>query len=249
MELEEHNEAIIEELSNPGREERSRSLLDLIEAGTFDLELAAWLVSKVSRGASWISGSGPGGIGKTTTMRSLLSFVPADRRLAVALPEKVTQLGSTPSCVISHELSDHPPATYLWGQDLRDFFAHADGGHVLVGNVHADDLDEIHQQVVGDNQVPEAQFRAVNLLMFICLEGGNPPGRRIKDTTTRRVVNKIFYSDGKSPHQSVFEPGIGLEPSAPRDAAYEAQCRIMLEEMLQDQERSLVEVRRRFLRS
>ena len=237
----------LQEISNPKGEGPTRSLLNLIELGTFDLDLAAWCVSKVSRGASWITGSGPGGIGKTTTMSSLLSFAPGDLDFYLALPEQVSDVPPGRHCVISNELSDHPPPTYLWDQDLRDFFALSQD-HVLVANVHADDLDEIHGQVVGECHVPEHQFRTINLWIFICLEGGNPPGeRRIKDNTTRRVINKIFYTDGSGPHQSVFEPGSGLTVTAPRNPEHERRCRGFLEDALNRPERSIVDVRQRFL--
>jgi len=247
MEHEKHNQEILKGFTNPKREERARSLLDLIELKTFDLDLAAWFVSLVSRGASYITGSGPGGIGKTTTMRSLLSFVPGHLRFAVALPGEVSAIDGVPHCVISNELSDHPPPTYLWGQNLRDFFALSERGHTLVGNAHADDLKEVHGQVVETNHVPESQFRAINLLVFICLEGGNPPGGRVKDTTTRRVINKVFYSDGVSRHESVYTLENGLTPNAPCDPEGEKWCRAFLEETLNTPERTLEGVRRRFL--
>ncbi len=241
-----HNTEVLQSMSNPKREERARSLLDLIELKVFDLELAAWFVSTVSKGASFITGSGPGGIGKTTTMRSFLSFVPGHLRFDIALPNEITQLGKVPSCIISNELSDHPPPTYLWDQDLRDFFAHADNGHTLVGNVHADDLAEIQKEIVGDCHVPESQFRKVNLFVFICLEGGNPQGR-VKDTTTRRVINKVFYSDGKAAHQLVYSDADGFASVAPRDAEHEAKCRAFLETALKGSERTLEGVRDLFL--
>ena len=247
MDHQRHNEDFLKGLSNSKREERARSLLDLIELKTFDLDLAAWFVSQVSRGASYITGSGPGGVGKTTTMRSLLSFVPRNLRFALALPDKVPPAEDGPHCVMSNELSDHPPPTYLWGQNLQDFFALSEKGHLLVGNVHADDLNEVHGQIVETNNVPESRFRAVNLLVFICLEGGNPPGGRVKDTTTRRVVNKIFYSDGASKHEPVYTPENGLTPNAPRDPDYEKRCRAFLEETLNSPERTLEGVRHRFL--
>ena len=242
------DQTALQDISNPNGEDPTRSLLNLIELGTFDLDLAAWCVSRVSRGASWITGSGPGGIGKTTTMSSLLSFAPGDLDFYLALPEQVSDVPPGRHCVISNELSDHPPPTYLWDQDLRDFLALSEQGHILVANVHADDLDEIHGQIVGECKVPESQFRAINLLIFICLEGGNPPGeRRIVDNTTRRVANKIFYSDGTGPHQSVYDPTSGLTSAAPRDPEHEGQCRAFLAGALNGSERSIVDVRQRFL--
>ena len=47
----------------------------------------------------------------------------------------------------------------LWDQDLRNFFALGDEGHILVGNVHADDVDENRAQIVDGCQVPAAQLR------------------------------------------------------------------------------------------
>ena len=247
MNIEQQNEDFLIGLSNPDREERARSILDLVELGTFDLELAAWLASRASKGKSWITGSGPGGIGKTTTMRTLMSFVPGDRKFILALPDEVSNTPDDLHCVMSNELSDHRPPTYLWDQDLRDFCALKEKGHQLVGNVHADDLEEIHAQFVGECKVPESQFRALNLLIFICLEGGNPEGKRIKDDVTRRVVNKIYYSDGTADHVSVFDPELGLQDNAPRDYDDEAECREFLVEMLGTSERTLEGVRRSFL--
>ncbi|MDA0745357.1 MAG: hypothetical protein O2954_02495 [bacterium] len=238
---------MLRELSGHNGNDPARSLLDLIELKVFDLELAAWFVAQVSRGASYIAGSGPGGIGKTTTMRSLLSFVPDQLKFVKALPGKVAEVNGSACCVVSDELSDHPPPTYLWEQDLRDFFALSEKGHLLVGNMHADELDEVHEQVVKTNQVPESQFRALNLFVFICLEGGNPSGGRVKDTTTRRVINRIYYSDGTSAHELVYTLEGGLLSNAPRDLVYEGRCRTFLEEKLKREERTLEEVRKGFL--
>ena len=80
---------ILNELSHSRDGESPLSFSDLIDRGTFDLELAAWLMSHVSRGASFIVGAGPGGVGKTTTMRSLLSLAPSKLPFGIALPEKI----------------------------------------------------------------------------------------------------------------------------------------------------------------
>ena len=234
-------------LDDPDGDEYTRSLIDLLEGGTLDLELAAFLVDRVRQGASLITGSGPGGIGKTTTMHALACFVGEGLPFFLALPGKADAVAAERACVVSNELSDHPPPTYLWGDDLRAFFAQGEKGHTLVSNVHADDLEEISGQILGENGVPAEQFRRVNLLVFICLEGGNPPERRIKDTTTRRIVNKVYYSDGQTEHRLVYEAGGGLRAEAPRDTESESACRAFLEETLAGDARRLSEVRRLFL--
>ena len=88
----------------------------------------------------------------------------------------------------------------------------------------------------------------LQILIFICLEGGNPPQRRIKDTTTRRIINKIYYSDGKEDHCLIYTPQKGLLDLAPRNEQREQNCRTFLAEMIDSKERRLAEVRRRFLR-
>ncbi len=235
------------ELLDPESKPPPRSLLDLIELKVFDLELAAWLVSQVARGASFIVGSGPGGVGKTTTMRSLLAFAPADRPFVRALPGKVAEVEGRASCVVTDELSDHPPPTYLWGQNLRDFFALSQQGHMLVGNMHADDLEETRAQIVVANQVPEEQFRAVNFFAFVRVEGVALGPGRIKDEVSRRFINEVHYSDGRAAHQVVYTREGGLMAGAPREAAHEARCRRFLEETLGGAVRQINPVRRLFL--
>jgi type IV secretory pathway ATPase VirB11/archaellum biosynthesis ATPase len=54
------------------------SLVDLIEAGTLDLPLAAYLAAAMRAGASLMVGARPGGAGKTVVMCALLNFLPDD---------------------------------------------------------------------------------------------------------------------------------------------------------------------------
>lgn len=236
---------VLEKLCGDDGDETPLSLIDLIERDTLDLELAAWLVSRVAQGASWITGSGPGGIGKTTVMRSLLSFTP-DLPFAEALPGEVAALAGTRRCVVSHELSDHTPPTYLWDQDLRDFFALADSGCVLVGNVHADDVDGVRTQMAACD-VGETQLRRVGLFAFLRMDGQDPDAGRIKDNTSRRYFERIEWSDGNGPHELVYTPGTGLAAGAHRDPEREARCRSFLAAALDDGERSILGLRQRFL--
>lgn len=241
-------DAVLDKLCAESHGEVPLTLLDLIRRDTLDLELAAWLVMCVSGGASWITGSGPGGIGKTTIMRSLLSFVPADVAFAEALPGEIDTVGPPRRCVISHELSDHTPPTYLWDQDLRDFFALSNDGHILVGNVHADSVDEIRAQIVGDCGVPAAQFGAIDLFAFVRMDGQDPEARRIKDKTSRRYFNRIFWSAGQAGHELVFTPEDGLRQGPHRDTTAELACRNWLEAALQQaSDRTIQQLRTEFL--
>lgn len=235
-------------LINSDREETPRSLLDLIEQGPFDLDTAAWWMSHVTNGASWIVGSGPGGIGKSTTMRSFLSVVPGDRAFAIAMPGEIPPLADQKRCTISLELSDHRPPGYLWDQDLRDFFDLSKAGHQLVGNVHADTLEETREQIVKACNVPEEQFHHINIIAFVWLEGHERgQSRRIKDQTSRRFLTSVYYTDGSGAHEQVYSEGSGLSSNAPRDVAHEAKCRAFLEEALGEASRDMDELRDRYL--
>ena len=103
-----NNMRILNELSPSRDGESPLSFSGLIDRGTFDLELAAWLMSHVSRGASFIVGAGPGGVGKTTTMRSLLSLAPSKLPFGIALPEKIANTYTFPHCIISRTQRSAP---------------------------------------------------------------------------------------------------------------------------------------------
>ena len=96
-----NNMRILNELSHSRDGESPLSFSDLIDRGTFDLELAAWLMSHVSRGASFIVGAGPGGVGKTTTMRSLLSLAPVNSLLELHYQKRL------PTHILFHIASYH----------------------------------------------------------------------------------------------------------------------------------------------
>ena len=73
------------------------SVFDLLDAGTLDLNLAAYLMARISKGASFWVGAVPGGAGKTTVMCALLNFVPVDVSFVAATPQAVYQALKTKS--------------------------------------------------------------------------------------------------------------------------------------------------------
>ena len=65
---------------------RMLSIFDLLAAETLHLDLATYLMARISRGASFMVGAVPGGAGTTTVMCALLNFVPSETSLIAATP-------------------------------------------------------------------------------------------------------------------------------------------------------------------
>lgn len=222
------------------------SILDLIDAGTADLELAALLMAGVARGASFMVGARPGGAGKTTVMCALLNLIPPDCEIMAATAD-VVQAASRESarrCYVCHEIGAGPWFAYLWGADLRAYCALAERGHVLATNLHADDLEEARNQVCEENGVPKDHFNAFHLAVFLRVKGGL--GR------TARMIDKVYASDGAAPHQLVFDTKKGIAAAALPDTehfdpACVSRCRSFLEEHLTTRIRTIKDVRRNVL--
>jgi len=179
------------------------SVFDLLAARTLDLDLAAYLMARISRGASFMVGSVPGGAGKTTVMCALLNFVPADVPLIAATPQEVYKASRAATlsraCYICHEIGSGSYFAYLWADALRAYCRLSENGHMLATNLHADDLEEARDQVCGDNDVREELFKRFELLIFLRIKGSYPE--------IHRCIEKVYSSDGISDHELVFDTG------------------------------------------
>jgi len=58
---------------------RMLSIVDLVQAGTFTVDLAAYALAAIGKGASFMVGALPGGAGKTTVMGVIQSLLAAGR--------------------------------------------------------------------------------------------------------------------------------------------------------------------------
>ena len=222
------------------------SVFDLIEAGTLDLDLAAYLMARISRGASFMVGARPGGAGKTTVMCALLNLAPVDVDLTAATAEAVWTASHDDSsvrrCYVCHEIGSGPYFAYLWAADLRAYCALSERGHMLATNLHADDIDETRCQVCGENGVPLAHFNAFELLVFLRVKGGF--------YSRRRIVDKVYASDGAAPHTLVFDARCGLHSETVSGhnrhyADWESQYRTFLAEAYDAGARTIEETRQR----
>jgi len=179
------------------------SVFDLLAANTLDLDLAAYLLARISRGASFMVGSVPGGAGKTTVMCALLNFVPVNVPLIAATPQEVYKASeateSLRACYICHEIGSGSYFAYLWSDALRAYCRLSENGHMLATNLHADDLEEARDQVCGDNDVPQEYFNRFEQLIFLSIEGTYPK--------IHRRIEKVYSSDGLTDHVLVFDVG------------------------------------------
>jgi len=219
---------------------RMLSVVDLLEAGTLDLDLAAFLMARIARGASLMVGARPGGAGKTTVMCALLNLAPREVELVAATASAVRHAAGRRRCYVCHEIGSGPYFAYLWGRDLRAYCALGEQGHILATNLHADDLEEARAQVCTENRVPAAHFNAFHLQVFL----------RVTDRwrASRRWIERVHVSDGISPHVLVFDAQRGLNAARAPDAArydggWVARCREFLESCRDSGARTIEAVR------
>jgi hypothetical protein len=173
---------------------RMLSLVDLLDAGSVDLPLAAYLAAAMRAGASLLVGARPGGAGKTAVMCALLNFLPdrtaiqpvADRAI---LERGLGDRGFGETCYLAHEIGAGSWYAYVWGQQARAFFQLAHNGHIVASNLHADTLEQTRAQLCDENGVPRAHLDAVTLKVYLAVARG--PGGRV-----RRWVRRVYESDG-----------------------------------------------------
>jgi hypothetical protein len=179
---------------------RMLSVFDLLAAKTLDLDLAAYLMARISKGASFMAGSVPGGAGKTTVMCALLNFVPVDVPLIAATPEAVHQAVNGKSkqsaCYICHEIGSGHYFAYLWADELRAYCGLSERGHILATNLHADNPQQAKNQVCNTNGVPGKHFKKFELLIFLRIENHYP--------RTKRWIEEVYSGNGLSEHELIF---------------------------------------------
>lgn len=127
--------------------DRSLSIIDLIEQGTFSLSHAIWLAARINEGYSWLVGAQPGGAGKTTIMCALLALLPDMERAVLARPGNRWETFGHNDCVVTEEISDHQRGHYIWGEDVRRLTRIPSRGGRITSTIHADTLDQARQQV------------------------------------------------------------------------------------------------------
>ena len=177
---------------------RMLSLIDLVDAGTMDLPLAAYLAAAMRHGASLMVGARPGGAGKTAVMAALLNFLPNAMMLQAVGSRAVLDMATQDpapgaTCYLAHEIGDGLYYAYLWDDEARDFFALAAHGHTIATNLHADTLEETYDQLCLENGVAPAHLAAVTLKVYLRVD-------RSDRLAFKRRVSHVYESDGVEDH-------------------------------------------------
>jgi len=166
----EHNLREINSLNQRGG--RMLSVVDLIEDGTLDAETSGLMLSFMAAGASFLTAAGPGGVGKTTLMAVLLSFLPPGERIQTVTDPASIGAPDEPTCWLCHEIGSGHWYGYLWGREAAQFLALRESGRIA-GSLHADTDEEIAAQLLAPSVgAAEEDLAAVDLLLTMVRVGG-----------------------------------------------------------------------------
>ncbi len=159
------------------------SVVDLIEDGTLDVPCAGYLLAEVQRGASFLCAAGPGGVGKTTLMACLLSFLPPGERIVTVTDPDELAAPAGPECYLCHEIGPGHWYGYLWGKRAARYLALVRQGR-LAASLHADSVAELTDQLLGPEVgAAPSDLARVDLLLFMVRAGG------------RRRLAAVFEAD------------------------------------------------------
>jgi len=197
VDIERHNHEQIEMLNQRGG--RTLSIVDLIQAGTIGVEMAAYAMRAMERGASVLTAARPGGAGKTTLMATLLHFLPPGVPIVtVDSPRVIAEdMGHTiePSCYLAHEIGSGHWFGYIWRRDVADFLSLISGPRRIASCLHADTLDELTSILCAPPlNVPQELLGRVGLILFMHVAPGH-----------RRRVATFYEADGQGGHRLLFE--------------------------------------------
>lgn len=175
---------------------RMLSVRDLLDVGTLNVEIAAYLHAAISTGHSFFVGARPGGVGKTTVMAALLNFIP-DVDIVATVNSQVIENGlrdPTFKCFIAHEIGRGRWYGYIWGNDVANFLKLAKK-HMIAGNLHADNILEILEA----EGIDEANLHNLHVLIFMKRTG--------QLGFTKRRISSIYENkglNGRNPFKQLF---------------------------------------------
>lgn len=169
------------------------SLVDLVNASTVSLDMAAEMAHAVAGGGSLMTAAGPGGVGKTTLMGALLGFLaPGTEIVTIEGPRTLERLPApspeAPKCLMVHEIGSGRWYGYLWGPAVGRYVDAARApGRSLASNLHAETYEEAVDQLAGLDVSAEG-LGAIDLVAFMAARG------------SKRRVTTVWRADASGGH-------------------------------------------------
>jgi hypothetical protein len=211
--VERHNQQQIEQLNQRGG--RMLSIVDLIQAGTISVEMAAYAMRAMTEGASLLTGARPGGAGKTTLMAAILNPMPPGVPIVTVdgsgvIRDGLSRPAGEPACYLAHEIGDGHWYGYIWGRDVADYFSLIGGQRCIASCLHAAILEELTGILCSPPlRVAQETLGRVGLILFMHVAPG-PHGYR------RRVAS-FWEADGQGGHRTVFRWNAKSDAYEPTD--------------------------------
>ncbi len=174
---------------------RMLSVIDLIRAKTLTYDSAAWLLHRILRGSSWLVGAKPGSAGKTTVASALLAMLPSDTQILLLgdyqnrdyqLPENCNKN----YCILTYEISPALYDGYIWKDEVKLMTELGLKGCRLVGNLHADTLEDAREQICSIGGATEEGFGAFNIFIPISLKS--------KGFSYERRISYVFVFEDRN---------------------------------------------------
>jgi hypothetical protein len=182
------------------------TIIDLVQNGTLNAEMAAVLWAAVDEQQSFLTVALPRFAGKTTTSNAVLALrrpeTPAF--LVAGEPQVMEQLKRERrgGYLVVAEFAPAPVPGYIWGEPVRRVFdAVHTGGYSLQTALHANSVEEGILEVTRGNGISDDQASVFKLVLYIQRFGSDLSNfwRRITDLYEVHGVK-----DGRPVGQSLF---------------------------------------------
>ena len=176
------------------------SVVELLDADSFDAETLALVWALLARRASVIVGAEPPLAGKTTTLTALLDFLPPTVRPTYLHGHYETfEFAADPATdpqqvyMLANEMSDHL-AIYFWGARVGRLFSLLPQGYAFGSTIHAETVEEVLDILAAPPlNVPDRLMPGLNLVINLVL-------RRQGGRTIRRCSSVHLLLPGDAQH-------------------------------------------------
>jgi energy-coupling factor transporter ATP-binding protein EcfA2 len=190
--LEQHNLQQLDQLNQRGG--HTLSIIDLIQASTITLDMAAFCMMEMQHGSHLIVGAKESGSGKTALMTALLGLLPPQETITTVSGQSQLALAAggelpTPTTMLAHEICASNYFSYIAGAEAAGFMRLSTSKYRCVTCLHADTPDEARELLVEHGVNPE-DLRRITLQIFI-MRG------RQQDHNIHRVTAVWCFMDGR----------------------------------------------------